>query len=74
MWSHMHLVEGDMETRVDVKARMGSRLHEAEQWRLAKELRWSKSSPGVLVEKLEGLIVRGRRWLGGTPQPQEQCC
>ena len=74
MLTDMHLVEGDLEARVDLNARMDSRLHEAEQWRLAKELRWSKSSPGMLIEKLEALIARGRRWLDGTPQPQEQCC
>jgi hypothetical protein len=36
MWTDTHLVEGDMEARVDLKARMDSRLREAEQWRMAR--------------------------------------
>jgi hypothetical protein len=71
----MHLVEGDMEMRVDMETRMNNRLREAEQWRLVRGTRRSSKAPGLQPGHLLSLVVaRISAWLAGPPEPQEKCC
>ena len=75
MWKDTHLVERDMEMRVDMETRMNNKLREAEQWRLAKRAQSSSKAPGLLPGSLLSLIAtKLRPWLAGSPQPQEDCC
>ena len=74
MWTDTHLVDGNMETRLELEARMDSRLREAEQWRLVRGMRDSNRSPGVLVKIVSGFSARIKPLLEGRPKPQEQCC
>jgi hypothetical protein len=75
MWKDMPLVEGDMETRVDMERRMSNRLREAEQWRLVRGTRHSRKAsdfvPGDLLNRFAATL---RTWLAGPPEPGEQCC
>lgn len=75
MWKDMHLVERDMETRVDLERRMNSRLREAEQWRLARGTRRSRRAPDFQPGRLlNDFAAKLRSWLAGPPEPGEECC
>jgi hypothetical protein len=52
MWKDTHLVERDMEMRVDMERRMNNRLREAEQWRLARGVKSSSEAPGSFPASL----------------------
>jgi hypothetical protein len=75
MWKDTHLVERDMEMRVDMERRLNNRLREAEQWRLVREAKSSSKAPGLFPANLLNLIAATfRSWLVGSPKPQEDCC
>jgi hypothetical protein len=75
MWKDTHLVERDLEMRVDMERRMNIRLREAEQWRLWKGTKNSRKASGFSPGNLFNLSVTTlRSWLAGSPKPQEKGC
>jgi hypothetical protein len=74
MWKDTHLVERDLEVRVDMERWLNNRLREAEQWRLAREAKRSSKAPGFFPANLLNLIATALRpWLVGSPKPQDDC-
>ena len=75
MWRDTHLVERDMEMRVNMETRMNVRLREAEQWRLAKGAPRPSNAPGLQLSSLLSVFATTlRSWLAGPLEPQEECC
>jgi hypothetical protein len=71
----MHLVERDMEMRVDLERRMNTGPREAEQWRLVRGTRGSRRAPdlkpGLLLNHVAAML---RSWLAAPPEPGEEFC
>ena len=75
MWKDTHLVEGDMEMRVNMETRMTNKLREADQWRLVKGVQGPSKTRRLLPGNLLSRIATSlRAWQIGSPEPGEECC
>ena len=75
MWKDTPIVEGDMETHLEMETRMSRQLREAEQWRLARGARSTRMAPGLLPKNIRSRMGNTlRSWLEGPPEPREECC